>query len=128
MKNTLLTVSILALSLAAFAQAPTPATTPATPAVVAVTPAEAQKIAADLTVYQSAGKAEQAPKIALDATPAQQALHTATITAMDQTNADVAATAAAHGVDMRQMQYSPAQGGFVRGHAAPNRPAVPLAQ
>ena len=129
----------LTLSVSSFAQVPASATAPSTatvpvtstqasgtPAVVAVTPAEAQKIAADVAAYQVAGKAEQAPKTALEATPAQQALHTSTISAMDQTNADVAATAAAHGVDLRQMQYVPAQGGFVRGHATPNRP-VPLA-
>jgi len=97
-------ILIAALTVAAFAQSAPAGST--TPAVISVAASEASAISAAQKAYQAAQQAEAAPLKALLATPAQQALHAATVAALDGLKSALDTSAASHAVDTNQMQYS----------------------
>ena len=98
---------LISLAVPVFAQS-------AAPAAVPVAAAESAAIGAAQSAYAAAQQAEQAPLKAVLASEAQQALHAATIAALDQLKAALDNSAAAHAVDTNAMQYSPSSGTWVK--------------
>ena len=113
--KTALGIVLLTLAIAATGFAQTPAAAPAAaPAAIPVTAAESAAITAASAAYAAAQAAEAAPVKALLASPEQQALPAATVTALNQLKGALDSSAASHAIDQNQYGYS-ASGGWVKG-------------
>ena len=144
-------VLILAVTfgISALAQTAARAAVPAAPAVpapaasaspapsIAVSGNEASAIGSAQDAYKAAQQAEAAPLKALAdsmrsllASPAQQALHAATVAALNSLHAALDTSAASHAVDTNLLQYNPATKAWVKGQhgGPPNRNDRPLTQ